>query len=104
MRLPVPGIHRLTRSRTRALLAVLVFASALSALVWNRRSGARPTAAPSPSTARRSAASRAGSPDGPSAGGDVLPTERKLMPQVRQASNRYFQHQAAQHQYVSFVE
>ena len=104
MRLPVPGIHRLTRSRTRALLAVLVFASALSALVWNRRSGARPTAAPSPSTARPSEASLAGSPEGPSAGGDVLPTERKLMPQVGHALIRYFQPQAAQPPHVSFVE
>jgi hypothetical protein len=98
-------IHRLTRSRTRGLIGVLFFASTLSLLIWNGRAGAPPTAAPSPTTARSPVATLAGSPEqGPSAGGDILPAERRLVPQVGRALIRYFQPQAAQPPHVSFVE
>lgn len=106
MKLPFLGVHRLTRPRTRGLLAVLVLTGALSVLVWKSRSHSRPAAAPSPSTAMSPVASLAGSPDArPSAGGDVLPAApARLMPQVGHALIRYFQPQGPQPPHVSFVE
>ena len=96
---------RLTRPRTRGLIAVLVLASAVSLVVWNRWSGLPPTAAPSAPTARSPVASLAGSPgQGRSAGGDVLPAQPRLVPQAGQALIRYFQPQSAQPPHVSFVE
>jgi hypothetical protein len=98
-------MHRLTRSPARGLLAVLLLASALSVLLWNSRSKARRTAAPSSSTARSPLASLAGSPEqGPSAGGDVLPAQSRLMPQVGHALIRYFQPQSVQPPHASFVD
>ena len=97
--------HRLTRSRTRALLAALVLTSILGLLVWNSRARSRPTATRSPSAASSPVASLAGSPEqGPSAGGDVLPAETRLMPLVGHALIRYFQPQSAKPPHVSFVE
>ncbi|HEY7235151.1 MAG TPA: hypothetical protein VH539_13450 [Gemmatimonadaceae bacterium] len=98
------GIHRLTRSRTVALLVVPFLASTVSFLVWNGRPGAPPAAAPPPPTASSPVTSLAGSPEPvTTAGGDVVPVQR-LMPQPGHALIRYFEHQSAQPPHVSFVE
>ena len=98
-------MHRLTRSPARWCLAALCVAGTLSVLVWNVRSRARPTAASSAPAAKAAVASLAGSPDqGPGAGGEVLPAQRRLMPQVGQTLIRYFEHQSVQPPHVSFVE
>src|SRR5438477_13132126 len=76
-------MHRLTRSPAGWCLAVVCLASTVSVLVWMSRSRAWSTAALSPSVAKAPVASLAGSPaPGPSAGGEVLPVQQRLMPQV----------------------
>ena len=95
----------LTRSRTLGLLAAVLFVSGLSVLLWTRRAKLSPTGSPSEVAAKPSVASLAGAPEqGPSAGGEVLATQRRLVPQVGQALIRYFQPQSAQPPHVSFVE
>ena len=98
------GIHRLTRSRTVGVLAVLFLASTVIFFVWKGRSAARPASSPPLPTATTPVTSLAGSPEAAtSAGGDVLPAQ-KLMPQVGHALIRYFQPQSAKPPHVSFVE
>ena len=96
--------RRLTRSRTLVLIAALVLVSGLSIFAWNRRSRISP-AAPRDTGTKPSVASLAGAPEqGPSAGGEVLPAQKRLVPQVGQALIRYFEPQSAQPPHVSFVE
>src|SRR5215471_5899665 len=98
-------IRRPRRLRTLALLAVLVFVSTLSLLVWKARSGEPTEAATPQANATPAAASLSGSPgQGPSAGGEVLPANRRLAPQVGQALIRYFEPQRTKPPHVSFVE
>lgn len=99
------SFHRLTRSPFRGLLALLVFAGALSLLIWNSRSEAPPTATPQRAAERTTVASLAGSPErSPTAGGEIVPVAKRLVPQVGQALIRYFEPQSAQPPHVSFVE
>ena len=96
---------RLTRFRAPVLLAVLLIAGASSWAAWKARSRLAPTAAASPSIARPALASLEGSPEqGPSAGGEIVPAQTRLVPQVGHALIRYFQPQSAQPPHGSFVE
>jgi len=98
------SVHGLTRPRTLGLLAVLLGAATLSLLLRNHRPGARPRAR-SGASGTPAALSLAGAPEqGPGAGGEVLPAQKRLMPQVGQALIRYFEPQSAQPPHVSFVE
>ena len=97
--------RRLTQPRSLALLSVLFVVGGLSYLLWSRRSDASmPTPASQP-RATPSVASLAGAPDAsPSAGGEVIGTPKRLVPQVGQSLIRYFEPQSAQPPHVSFVE
>lgn len=96
--------RRLTPIRTITLIAVLLVAFGASWLLWKDRSRA-PRLLPTRAAAAPTVASLAGSAeDGRSAGGDVLPAQKRLLPQVGQSLIRYFEPQGVQPPHVSFVE
>src|SRR5689334_20228154 len=89
--------RRLALFLTFGLLAVLLVASTVSVVVWNKRSRPSAAAVRSQPSATLPVASLAGAAEsGPSAGGEVVPTQKRLVPQVGHALIRYFQPQSAQ--------